>query len=118
VCWQQLAWPQCSTSTYNICPYGFHGFPNCLFCEGSSYPTRDEAGNLLVTEYGKCRYKDNQVIGLQELPETAPPGQLPHSGECALLLLLRAPTHTACSSLLALILSSACAAASGPLVVC
>jgi DNA replication licensing factor MCM3 len=48
---------------------------------GSSYPTRDEAGNLLTTEYGKCRYKDNQIIGLQELPETAPPGQLPHSGE-------------------------------------
>lgn len=47
---------------------------------GSSYPTRDENGHLLQTEYGKCRYKDNQVIGLQELPETAPPGQLPHSG--------------------------------------
>ncbi|WIA17801.1 hypothetical protein OEZ85_009313 [Tetradesmus obliquus] len=51
---------------------------------GSSYPTRDEAGNLLTTEYGKCRYKDNQVIGLQELPETAPPGQLPHSVEIVL----------------------------------
>lgn len=47
---------------------------------GSSYPTRDEDGHLLVTEYGKCRYKDNQIINLQELPETAPPGQLPHSG--------------------------------------
>lgn len=66
---------------------------------GSSYPTRDETGHLLQTEYGKCRYKDNQVIGLQELPETAPPGQLPHSGACtrrhihthtpALLLLFR-----------------------------
>eukprot|EP00878_Enallax_costatus_P042785 GHUV01050255.1.p1 GENE.GHUV01050255.1~~GHUV01050255.1.p1 ORF type:complete len:521 (+),score=171.08 GHUV01050255.1:487-2049(+) len=51
---------------------------------GSSYPTRDENGHLLVTEYGKCRYKDNQVIGLQELPETAPPGQLPHSVEIVL----------------------------------
>lgn len=51
---------------------------------GSSYPTRDETGNLLQTEYGKCRYKDNQVIGLQELPETAPPGQLPHSVEVVL----------------------------------
>ena len=48
---------------------------------GSSDPTREDEGHLLVTEYGKCRYKDNQVVGLQELPETAPPGQLPHSGQ-------------------------------------
>lgn len=53
---------------------------------GSSYPTRDGEGHLLVTEYGKCRYKDNQVVGLQELPETAPPGQLPHSGVCVCVL--------------------------------
>jgi DNA replication licensing factor MCM3 len=47
---------------------------------GASYPTRDAEGHLLVTEYGRCRYRDNQVITMQELPETAPPGQLPHSG--------------------------------------
>eukprot|EP00775_Hariotina_reticulata_P010232 gene10232-10392_t len=51
---------------------------------GSAYPTRDEKGHLLTTEYGKCKYKDNQVIGLQELPETAPPGQLPYSVEIVL----------------------------------
>lgn len=58
---------------------------------GSSYPTRDENGNLLQTEYGKCRYKDNQVIGLQELPETAPPGQLPHSGARVVHACVHAP---------------------------
>jgi hypothetical protein len=47
---------------------------------GATYPTRDQDGHLLVTEYGKCRYRDNQMITMQELPETAPPGQLPHSG--------------------------------------
>jgi hypothetical protein len=46
---------------------------------GASYPTRDTEGHLLVTEYGLCRYRDNQMITMQELPETAPPGQLPHS---------------------------------------
>lgn len=46
--------------------------------KGASYPTRDQDGNLLVTEYGRCRYRDNQLVTLQELPETAPPGQLPH----------------------------------------
>jgi hypothetical protein len=35
----------------------------------------------MVTEFGRCRYKDNQMITLQELPETALPGQLPHSAE-------------------------------------
>ncbi|KAI8469933.1 MAG: MCM2/3/5 family-domain-containing protein [Monoraphidium minutum] len=45
----------------------------------ASYPTRDADGHLLVTEYGRCRYRDNQMITMQELPETAPPGQLPHS---------------------------------------
>jgi len=50
---------------------------------GASYPTRDAEGHLLVTEYGRCKYRDNQMITMQELPETAPPGQLPHSGACA-----------------------------------
>jgi hypothetical protein len=51
---------------------------------GASYPTRDQDGNLLVTEYGRCRYRDNQLVTLQELPETAPPGQLPHGVDVVL----------------------------------
>jgi len=50
----------------------------------STYPTRDSNGNLLTTEFGMCQYKDSQTVTVQELPETAPPGQLPHSAEIVL----------------------------------
>lgn len=43
------------------------------------YPTRDDEGNLLTTQFGLSKFIDQQTITLQELPETAPPGQLPRS---------------------------------------
>ncbi|CAO2842215.1 unnamed protein product [Amaranthus hypochondriacus] len=46
---------------------------------GSVYPTRDENGNLLVTEYGMCKYKDHQTLSMQEVPEKSAPGQLPRT---------------------------------------
>ncbi|XP_071451294.1 DNA replication licensing factor Mcm3 [Hetaerina americana] len=52
----------------------FDAFPS-----SSVYPTADEDGNLLETEYGLCNYKDHQTLTIQEMPEKAPAGQLPRA---------------------------------------
>lgn len=51
---------------------------------GSVYPTESESGNPLVTEFGHCIYRDHQTITIQEMPERAPPGQLPRSVDVVL----------------------------------
>ncbi len=50
---------------------------------GAVYPQRDDQGNPLTTEFGLCKYKDHQTVIVQELPETAPAGQLPCSTEAS-----------------------------------
>ena len=49
------------------------------FPSTSAYPTQDDDGNPLQTEFGLSTYKDNQTLTLHELPEKAPTGQLPRA---------------------------------------
>ena len=42
-------------------------------------PLADPDGNLLQMEVGYSTFRDHQRISIQEMPERAPPGQLPRS---------------------------------------
>ncbi|KAJ2147921.1 MCM DNA helicase complex subunit [Coemansia sp. RSA 564] len=50
----------------------------------SAYPTADDKGHALTTEFGLSRYTDHQTINIQEMPERAPPGQLPRGVDVVL----------------------------------
>ena len=52
--------------------------------ESNTFPKKDKDDNPLTTEYGFCKYKDHQVLLVQEMPERAPTGMMPHSVEVIL----------------------------------
>ncbi|KAK9768409.1 MCM DNA helicase complex subunit, variant 2 [Basidiobolus ranarum] len=68
-----------STGIYYAKDYRDATMPGGEVPTGSTYPTTDENGNPLVTEFGYCKYRDHQTISIQEMPERAPAGQLPRS---------------------------------------
>lgn len=47
-------------------------------------PQDDGEGHALLMEYGLSTFRDHQAINIQEMPERAPPGQLPRSVEIVL----------------------------------
>ena len=51
---------------------------------GSAYPTTDENGNPLTTEFGLCTYMDHQTVFIQDMPERTEAGSMPQTVECIL----------------------------------
>eukprot|EP01083_Nonionella_stella_P259582 886141_1 len=50
----------------------------------SIYPTTDNNGNNLTTEFGLCTFSDHQKIYIQDMPERTEAGSMPQSVECIL----------------------------------
>lgn len=50
----------------------------------SLIPQKDNDDNDVETEFGHCQFRDHQRISIQEMPERAPPGQLPRSTDVIL----------------------------------
>lgn len=55
-----------------------------LQSQSNAFPKKDEHDNPLTTEYGFCKYRDYQTLIVQEMPEKAPTGMMPHSVEVVL----------------------------------
>ena len=56
------------------------GFPT-----GSAYPTKDDQGNPLTTEFGWSTFADSQTLTVQEMPEMVPSGLMPCAVEVSML---------------------------------
>ena len=73
-----------SSSTYGQPLNGNFESGNASGFMSNAIPTRDINHNPLTFEYGFSKFKDQQVILLQEPPERTPLGQLPRSVEVVL----------------------------------
>jgi len=70
-----------NTKTFHFREYRDQTMGSSAVPMSSVYPTQDEKGNPLTTEYGYSVYRDHQTMSIQEMPERAPAGQLPRSIE-------------------------------------
>ncbi|EEB06710.2 MCM complex subunit Mcm3 [Schizosaccharomyces japonicus yFS275] len=68
-----------ATKRHHIKQYADATMNGGLSFQSTVYPTQDENGNPLSIEFGYSTFQDHQTISLQEMPERAPPGQLPRS---------------------------------------
>lgn len=68
-----------ATEKFHAREYFDQAMTSTMTSVGSVYPTEDQEGNKLTTEYGYCTYRDHQTMSIQEMPERAPAGQLPRS---------------------------------------
>ena len=68
-----------STGAFHKREYRDSTTPGAFMPTSTVYPTKDNEGNALVTEYGLCEYQDHQTATVQEMPEKAPAGLLPRS---------------------------------------
>eukprot|EP00485_Elphidium_margaritaceum_P020207 CAMPEP_0202725718 /NCGR_PEP_ID=MMETSP1385-20130828/184245_1 /ASSEMBLY_ACC=CAM_ASM_000861 /TAXON_ID=933848 /ORGANISM="Elphidium margaritaceum" /LENGTH=838 /DNA_ID=CAMNT_0049391923 /DNA_START=81 /DNA_END=2597 /DNA_ORIENTATION=+ len=50
----------------------------------SVFPTTDNDGNLLTTEFGLCTFSDHQKLYIQDMPEKSEPGSIPQTIECVI----------------------------------
>ena len=73
-----------SNSTYGQPLNGNFEAGNASGFMNNAIPTRDINHNPLTLEYGFSKFKDQQIILLQEPPERTPLGQLPRSVEVVL----------------------------------
>ncbi len=70
----------CSKTTlHHYRDYRDETMPSNLPPTTTIVPTTDDDGNDLTTEFGLCTFRDHQRVSIQEMPERAPPGQLPRS---------------------------------------
>ena len=68
-----------ATTLHHFRDYRDETMPSNLPPTTTVIPTTDDDGNPITTEFGLSVFKDHQRISVQEMPERAPPGQLPRS---------------------------------------
>jgi DNA replication licensing factor MCM3 len=67
------------TQLHHYRDYRDETMPSNLPPTTTMIPTTDDDGNDVTMEFGLSTFRDHQRVSIQEMPERAPPGQLPRS---------------------------------------